>query len=475
MRFYLISFLMMILCLSLMSQEMTNEQRIQQLQERIAQQQQVLQDLTDQVSAREQLTRDYTENMIQEYLQNASAEESQGITAGYNKGFFVKSEDDNFKMNVVGYMRNNLFLFEANTSTDNTFRVTEARLDFNFYLFKDWHIRIRPDFAPITDVNHNILRDVYLEYLGWDCLRFRIGAFVTSFSLEAETNPADLIGIAFSPYLTSIPVRDVGFTVSGFGLPFLNSSFLSDHFFYSAGLFNGQGLNRIDRNDGKMFLGTARIFPIGRENDTVFIQSSFFYSETDFTEDGAAIRLPGILNHEVFGRETATGAEDPDDVGGNTIGVSGGFRYWKDNLRVEGEILRVRYNRNIGGQIAQRRHPLDMWAASAGMSYFIPIGNPDNKMGLEPLVKFSYTDIDDKDGDGSAATSAEPNGTPGDVRGQDVWEIVVGAKFHMNKHFRMDFNWVMYDLGHSRGLNNSDSGNGGGLIHAFVFQWLARW
>ena len=37
------------------------------------------------------------------------------------------------------------YFYERNTSTNNRFSATSARVDFNIYLYNDWHIRIRPD------------------------------------------------------------------------------------------------------------------------------------------------------------------------------------------------------------------------------------------------------------------------------------------------------------------------------------------
>lgn len=473
MKLFLIILVMTMVVIPLVAQN-SEEQSIQQLQDKILRQQQILQNLEQQIQSREQINQAYTENLVNEYLQQPFTEESEGITAGYEKGFFINSEDGDFQMKINGYLRGHLFFYEAHTYNNNSFRMSESRVDFHFYLFKDWHIRIRPDFA-VQD--GNMLRDTYLEYLGWDCLRARIGAWITNFSIEAETNPPDLLAIFYSPYNSAIPNRDVGVSIFGYGIPFVKSEYLADHFFYSLGVFNGNGLNSLDNNDRKMFLGTARFFPLDRTNENVFVQASMFFRESQFIEDGAALRLGALRGHEAFGGDPHPNTvEDTDDVGGKTMGVSTGFRYWKNNLRIEGEGIYVHYDRNAGAQLSQNYHTLTLWAASLGASYFFPIGKADNNMGFEPLLKVSYTDIDDSEGDGSASGSTNPTGTMSDVQGQTVWEFVVGAKFHANKHIRFDFNWVMYDLSLTQGLDNTYSRNGGGgLMHAFVFQWVARW
>jgi hypothetical protein len=98
-----------------------------------------------------------------------------------------------------------------------------------------------------------------------------------------------------------------------------------------------------------------------------------------------------------------------------------------------------------------------------GISYFFPLGNSDQGRGVEPLFKISYTSIDDK-GELDAGLTL----------GQDVWEIVVGGRLHLNKHAYTAFNWVMYDLEQMRAYTNKESSSPT-LIHAFLFQFVARW
>ena len=168
---------------------------------------------------------------------------------------------------------------------------------------------------------------------------------------------------------------------------------------------------------------------------------------------------------------------DIDGTKGRTLGVSGAIRYWKDNLRIECEYIWMNYDRDKdGSNILSERHTLEKWGISLGVSYFISMSDTDKYNGFEPLFKCSYTTIEDiDDGDGSAASSSDPMGTEDDVNGQEVWEIVFGAKYHFNKHLRVAFNWAMYDLKETRGITNSSRGEGGGMLHAFIFQCIAKW
>ncbi len=444
------------------------EDRIQELQEKILKQQQLLQELEQKVAEKEKRSENYVQSLVDEYMaQPVAQDDGEGITAGYDKGFFIQAADGDVQLKINGYLRYHFFLSEANTVQNNNFRASESRIDFHIYLMKDWHIRIRPEFSA-----NGALREAYIEYLGMDCAKFRIGTFIIPFSLEYETAPQDLLAISYSPYIINgiMPQRDNGIMIFGNGVPFVNSTYLADHLSYAIGLYNGQGLNVGDADDDKMFAAQLKFFPMGNKEQGVFGQASVFVNNHDLRAGAGRVLLGALQNYQVFDRPGDT----LDNTSGRAIGVASGFKYWKGNLRIESEYVWMRANRDNEG-IAESATPLEIWGASFGLSYFIAVGDPKQNMGLEPLFKVSYTDVDDKGGDGTAANVTNPLGTVTDVRGQEIWELVFGAKFHFNKHVRADFNWVMYDLRETRGITNNERGEGGGLLHAFVFQIMTKW
>lgn len=447
------------------------EDRIQELQDRILKQQQILQDLEQKVAEKEKKSESYVQSLVDEYMaQPVAGDDGEGITAGYDKGFFIQDADGDIKLKINGHLRYHLYLSEANTVQSNTFRASESRIDFHVYFMKDWHLRIRPEFSA-----SGTLREAYLEYLGMSCMKFRIGTFIVPFSLEYETSPTDLMSISYSPYIINgiMPQRDSGLMIFGDGIPFIPSEFLAQHFSYSIGLYNGQGLNVGDADDDKMFAAQAKFFPMGNKEQQVFGQVSFFANNTVYRANAGRILLGALQNHRAF---DSTADNSLDHTNGNVIGVAGGFRYWKGNWRIESEYMWMRAERKEDKvNITTDRSDLEIWGASFGISYFFAIGEPKQNMGIEPLFKVSYTDVDDRGGDGSASATTNPLGTATDVRGQEVWELVFGAKCHFNKHVRADFNWVMYDLRETRGITNSTRGEGGGLLHAFVFQIMTKW
>lgn len=445
------------------------QDRLEQLRQKVESQQQAIQQLEQQLGQQEQAS---TDSITTEYLNRPDNDNPKPI-AGYNKGFFIQTPDGDWLLKINGYLRHHIYGAEAHAVQDNTYCPSENRLDLNVNFKKDWHARLRIDLATAVPNGNTQLRvrEAYVEYLGIPSLKFRVGGSLVPFSMLAQTNPADNLAIVVPPYLTSYPVRDVGVTIFGDGIPFFGDEFLSEYVSYSFGVFNGEGETTLNANDDMMFAGEIDFFPFTNQERTVYCYVSSFFHHAPFREDGARIRLAGLQNQEVFeGLAAGQPNQNLDDTQGNQLGVSAGLRYWRDEVRFELEYVWIRYNRDWQSEL----DPLEMWGISAGLSYFFAMGAPDDHMGFEPLFRLSFTTLDDQKGDGSGY--GLPLGTATDIRGQDVWEITFGAKLHFSSHLRMDFNWILYDLSEtSSGLTNSDRGEGGGILHAFLFQFAAKW
>jgi hypothetical protein len=226
-----------------------------------------------------------------------------------------------------------------------------------------------------------------------------------------------------------------------------------------------------------MYVGTIRYYPFGDEEQKVFLHLSAFYRDTNLWRDGARILLEGLQNHPVYGNGTI--AEDVDDTNGDQAGVDFGFQFWRDNLRLEGEFMYMRLARDIdrdpAAVIAARRQDLEVYGISASIAYFFELSEED--MGLEPFFKLSYTSIDDrKKDDNSTGGIGQPLGTVTNIQGQDIWEVVMGLRFHASRHLRFDLNYLLYDLAEGgSGLSNQTTGHDGRVMSSLMFQFVARW
>lgn len=435
------------------------EDRLQQLEKKILEQRKILNELEQQVNDKEKQTREYTEQVIAEYSQQAAASEMP-VSAGYDKGFFIKTADNMFKIKFNGYLKHVLYFAESGAVQNNTYSVQQNRLDFNIYYDYDWHARVRID---IGDNSNLTIREAYLEYTAYPCFQPRIGGFLVPFNMEALTSPTDLITIFTPAYLTSLPVRDVGIQIAG--------DFAEGYMSYAIAMLNGEGETRLNTDDEFMFMGQLKFYPMTKKND-FFVQLSAFIHNAEQRNDGARLALPAVQGHEVFGRDLP--GPDPNDVdstAGRQVAFDAALRYRIDGLRFESEFVWARFDRD---RFTPSRNSLDLFGVMGAVSYFVELGEKDSGMGVEPVFRMAYTRIDDRQGDGSG-TGVSPLGSASDVHAQEIWEFVMGAKFHFNRHFRADFNWVIYDLGETGSGLTNDVNGGGSTIHAWLFQFVAQW
>lgn len=477
------------------------EDRIGTLEQRIMAQQQLIQNLENQVQEREnapaRIQGNYAEGVVAGYANRADLDEGDGVTMGYDKGFFLRTEDGDFELRLGGHIMSVAHLSGRHTVQNDTFYLRQSQLDFQAIFFQNFVARIRMGFDQNTSSTYYSsggydlrvrIREAYLEYLAIPEFKFRVGATKIPFSMEFFQDRTDQLAIAFSPFLmiTAMPRRDAGILIHGDGLPFL-AEFFEDHFGYALGVFNGdsdrgtsfdsEGQIRSNYDDDFLYVGAIRFYPFGVEEQKVFLHTAVFYRDTDFWEDGGRILLDGMQNHEVYGIDWPAGGEDVDDTNGDQFGVDVGFQWWRDNLRFEAEFMYMRLSRDMDrqtGVIPQDREALEMFGYSAAIAYFFQVSDENEEMGLEPFVKVSYTTIDDREKDDSS--TADPLGTVTNVRGQDIWEFAIGLRYHFNSHVRFDFNYLFYDLREDDyGLSNQTSSHNSRIMPAVMFQFVARW
>lgn len=452
------------------------QDRLQQLENKIREQRQTLDELERSLQQQERAQVRQIHAMADELTAASAADDV--VTAGYDKGFFVRTPDGDMQLKMYGWIRHHMCFAEANTDNNsgarrdfNTYIPSNHRLGFHFYYQKDWHAQLEFGLESKTSGALDAsVKYAYVEYIAIPSCKIRVGAFKPLIS--QQPSPADYLACYPSPFLGWLDIYDVGAVIYGDGLPFVQSEWLANHVGYMIGMFDGEGEMKLNADDF-MWMAWAQFFPLTKKEKNVFVHAAFFIENADFEEDRSRLTLAALQGHEVF--EGPLSSQDLDDTNGRRLGAAGNLHYWKDNWRFEAQYLWIRAERRGMPTGVRNRSPLELWGFSAGLSYFFAMPEIGEKAGLEPLGKISFTAVEDRHGDGSGDGS-EPLGTPGDIKGQDIWEFVLGAKIHLNAHIRFDFNWVMYHLKEtSYRLTNNARGDGDGLLHAFICQWVARW
>lgn len=165
------------------------------------------------------------------FVRGASAERV--FFAGYKGGFYIKSEEEGgMELRFGGAFQADYRYYLEQARADNRFDIRRTRLVFRGKLTQWFRFGLEYEFQGNETKN---LVDAYGEAVikGLHALRF--GQFKEPFSLEWQTRDK---GIYFAErsvgyYLT--PKRDIGVMLHG--------SFQQDIFNYSAGLFNGDGID----------------------------------------------------------------------------------------------------------------------------------------------------------------------------------------------------------------------------------------
>jgi hypothetical protein len=172
--------------------------------------------------------------------------------------------------------------------------------------------------APALPTDTSILQDYFITFLS-DYADVSLGQFKTQISLEGFTGSSktilperSLVSRAYGDR------RDVGLKVE---------KKIGDYFFYSAGVYNGAGLNRLDNNNEKDLSLRLEVYPV--EGLTIGAAGAKTVGERD---DGQARdRVEGDIRYDANNfraeAEYIHAWDNVDDVGANTTRVEGHGAY----------------------------------------------------------------------------------------------------------------------------------------------------
>lgn len=501
------------------------QDRVTDLESKLRAQEQKIQELEQKLSQIQSKGGDYTKQLVQEYLQSPEAQEQMGVVAGYDNGFFLRTKDVEFKF--TGWLQVGMALFENDTNdgvdwsgrgvwgtsddgavgASNTFGARAARIQFHMYFFKYWHAVVDMEAGDLA--GNDLLRDAYIEYQCSDPLNVRVGQFIVPFSIEAQELEWDMLTIgsapivqtaaAFGPRGVGTPLyskRDVGLMAYGF---------LFDYVGYAVAITNGTGRNAVDNNDDFHYFIQGRFYPFTTEHKRTFVHAAFMRGREGQRTNGATLGTPwgwdvfdasaqGVPANEPTENQVVAGALDT--TSGQRTGVSFGYSFIREDIpfRTEAEFIWMEFSRDRGvaGPWDQgspvwgerRASRIQMYGFWIQFSYFIQITD-DKDTGIEPLLKIDYADVDDESADYPGALGDVGIGHALAIRGQDLWDFTLGVRGHLNKHIRLDFNWVISkpensdhigpNIGSAVGSISDKIDHSGGLMHAFLFQIQAKW
>jgi phosphate-selective porin OprO/OprP len=166
-------------------------------------------------------------------------------------------------VNLTGYTQFRFQSLQESGKPDYA-DIRRARLDFRGNVTPLWEYRLQVDFATTPK-----LLDGYAVFKPYSWLKFQAGQFKIPFTAENLVQSNNLETIERSQVVDALAARrndvignqngrDAGIQISGSVLKF-KDRFIVDYF---AGGFNGTGINVIDNNESKDFIGRIVIHPV---------------------------------------------------------------------------------------------------------------------------------------------------------------------------------------------------------------------
>ena len=183
-----------------------------------------------------------------------SADWTKKIELGYKKGTYIKTTDDRFSLKLNGRIQP-YFLHRDNDAGDDneTFLFRRARILAKGNVLYPW---FKYGLQITLEGPGSALRDATIEATYLNYLKPTVGQFKVPFDREFLTSGYSLQLIERSIANAAFSLgRDIGIQASG--------SQIADVFEYRVGVFNGNGINRINVDEDYIYTGRLVWSPFG--------------------------------------------------------------------------------------------------------------------------------------------------------------------------------------------------------------------
>jgi phosphate-selective porin OprO/OprP len=171
------------------------------------------------------------------------------VVAGWDDGFFLRSEDKAFNLRITGQIQADYraFLDGLDRTDIDTFLIRRARLGIEANVFRYYEFRLLPDFTNASSPGVTAsprLQDAYLNVHYWDYFQVEVGKFKQPFSYEQLIQDRFVPTVERSLIDQLVPARDVGVMVHG-------QKLFGDRLDYAVAVSNGEINGDFDANDQK--------------------------------------------------------------------------------------------------------------------------------------------------------------------------------------------------------------------------------
>jgi phosphate-selective porin OprO/OprP len=162
--------------------------------------------------------------------------------AGWDNGFFLRSQDNRFVLRITGQIQTDYraFLEEQDQTDIDTIILRRARFGIEANMLKYYEFRFLPDFGQ----GNAVIQDSYMNIHYVDWLQFEVGKFKQPFSYEQLIQDRYVPTMERSMIDQLVPARDVGGMIHG-------QKLFGDHFDYAIAVSNGEINGNGDTNENK--------------------------------------------------------------------------------------------------------------------------------------------------------------------------------------------------------------------------------
>ncbi len=395
-------------------------------------------------------------------------EQSEGLNAGYDKSFYIKSSDNNFRLNLTGFIQFQGNFYEGVDIPERAMPVFNAGLGTvnradTFFLrrarFKASGNVVSPDitFALEAELAGTgaTMRDGFIAYHYRDWADVKMGQFKPPFSLENLESDSDIETIERAAIVELLGLgRRVGMQLSG--------KALEGRLEYAGGIFNNldfgsTGQNSSDQNNDKVVAGRLVINPFVT-SDNKWTKDLSVFAAVATGNNGPPSATAGMnVTDIVAGVPNApvTFTNTVPYIGGNMTSYDVGLSWIVDRFRVKGEYIRSHIDRRdvpVTSQFpfgALDLHPIVVSGGYVQFSYVV-LDRPHAT--IVPVIKYETMSIK---GDNMVSTFVFSPGPP-QVMGRfvnpaqfdnDLQAVTVGFTWFINPKLKIMANYVYEEIG----------------------------
>jgi phosphate-selective porin OprO/OprP len=372
-------------------------------------------------------------NIIDETLKK------QKVLAGWQDGFYLQSQNGDFKFKLRGYTQADARFFpdtDGDTGND-TFYLRRVRPMFEGTLYKWFNFRIMPDFGG----GQTVLQDAYMDVTYLPYASLRAGKFKEPYSLERLQSGTELLFVERSIAQNIAPNRDVGVQLFG--------DIGAGVFQYQLGIFDGvqDGGSKDDEgNSDKDFAGRVFAQPAKGAGIAALENLGFGLAGTygNRTDDNGALnfRTAGRSSFYRYANNTVTGKGIQWRIAPQAYWFWGPFGFMGEYFKSEGGIKGT-VGTGDKAQIRSAKENTDGWfvqgswvitGEEASYKMVTPINNFDPFNGrwgaFEVAARVSGLNIDDDALDAGLATGTK-----------DALAYTGGLNWYFNRAFKIQFNY----------------------------------